>query len=447
MVDKVEKDFGLISSVFGGILNQKDTGRLKLLLNNRLTYSTSVNQIMSITSDEACVLLGAGKTSDRSLYRTIEKVGRLAPIIVEKYQDVIKQQGFVDKNQNMDWSSSFFTGKKAEMSEFGYSRDRRPDKKQITFGISVGISGVPSALTVQNGNILDKKHFNETYNVAKRIMEKGSVLIFDCGANTKANKQRIVTDGFHYLTLKPKKVNVYRRHITQFKKSEKVQFNMDDKEYFAVKIKEGSEYQYIYFCLPLLEDQIHKKQRKFERRKKKGNELAKKAAKNKAVDRFPSEKGWIELYPELQLTVGVIENPYITGVEGFFILESTINTNPIEMLNVYKQRDAAEKLIRNLKEGIEIRPIRHFTRDAIIGSIVIAFLAESLINLTQLSCKNPLVKNVKLLKKYLTNLTLTFVYPENRFKFLVVSNVSPPISELFGDFWRKYESKDLNLRW
>ena len=143
------------------------------------------------------------------------------------------------------------------------------------------------------------------------------------------------------------------------------------------------------------------------------------------------------------MTTGIIKNPYITGVEGFFILESTVDANSIEILNIYKQRDAAEKLIWNLKEGIEIRPIRHFTKDAII----IAFLEEFLISLTQLSCKNSIVKNVKLLKKYLTNLAVTFVYPENRFKFQIVSNISPPISELFGNFVQKYESKNLNLRW
>ncbi len=447
VVDKVEKDFGLISSVFGDVLGPNDIGRVKILLNNRLTYSTSVNQIMSITPNETCELLDVGKVSDRSLYRTIVKVGRHANIIIEKYQDNIKKNEAVDKNQNIDWSSLFFQGKTAEMAEFGYSRDRRPDKKQVTFGISTGINGVPSALTIQNGNVLDKIHFTETYKIVRRIMESGSLLIFDCGANTKANKEKIVADGFHYLTLKPKKVSTYKRYIIEFKKSEKIKFKVDDKEYIAVKIKEGNEYQYIYFCKPLLEDQIHKKQRKFEIKKKTGNELAKKAEKHKIVDRFPSEKGWIELYPELQLTLGIIENPYITGVEGFFILESTVDASPVEILSIYKQRDAAEKLIRNLKEGIEIRPIRHFTKNAIIGAIVIAFLAESLISLTQLSCKNPLVKNVKLLKKYLTNLTLTFVYPENGFRFQVVSNVSPPILELFGDFWRKYETKNLHLRW
>jgi len=59
-------------------------------------------------------------------------------------------------------------------------------------------------------------------------------------------------------------------------------------------------------------------------------------------------------------------------------LESSVGADPLEILKTYKQRDAAEKPIQNLKEEIEIG---HWKTSAIIGSILIAFLAESLINL------------------------------------------------------------------
>ena len=447
VIDKVENDFGMVSSVFDGIMGPAYIGRLKLLLNNRLTYATSVHQILPTVSEETCALLGAKDVAERSLYRTVEKVGLLAPLIVERYQDFVKAKDLADKDQNIDWSSTFFEGKKAELGAFGYSRDRRPDKRQITFGIATGINGVPTALTIQNGNVLDKKHFVETYNVVKRIMQKGSLLIFDCGANTKENKAQIVKDGFGYLTLKPKKVGVYKKYIAIFKSLEKSEIGIGGNTYITAKVKEGDEFQYIYFSKILLETQILGKNRKFERRKETGNKLAKKAGKHKAVEKYPCEKGWVELYPELQTALGCVENPYINGIEGFFILESTVDASPEDMLRIYKQRDAAEKLVRNMKEGIELRPIRHWSKYAIIGAILIAFLTESVISLTQISCKNPLVKNVKLLKKFLTNLTVTFVYPSGRFRFTIVSNISPPILELLGDFVHRYETKDLDLRW
>ena len=54
----------------------------------------------------------------------------------------------------------------------------------------------------------------------------------------------------------------------------------------------------------------------------------------------------------LQKVLGRIKNPYITGLEGYFILESSVNDEPEKILRVYKNKDKAEKFIRNLKENI-----------------------------------------------------------------------------------------------
>ena len=140
-------------------------------------------------------------------------------------------------------------------------------------------------------------------------------------------------------------------------------------------------------------------------------------------------------------------NPNITGLEGYFILESSVDADPISMLKLYKQRDKAEKLIRNIKEGTDLRPIRHFSKKGIMGYVLIVFLADFIINLTLLIARNPLVKNVKVLKNYLTDLTVTVVYPPNGFKFHILANASPEIISIFGHFIDRYRDKSLDLRW
>ena len=57
------------------------------------------------------------------------------------------------------------------------------------------------------------------------------------------------------------------------------------------------------------------------------------------------------------------------------------------------------------------------------------------------------MKNVKLLKKYLNNLTLTVVYPKNAFSFRILSNISQEVLGILGDFVYRYEDKSLKLRW
>ena len=114
----------------------------------------------------------------------------------------------MDDLQISDFSSSYFEGKNAEFAAHGYSRDHRPDKKQVTWGISTAISGIPTALTIQRGSVQDKTHMREMLRVCMKILNKGSLLMFDCGANTPKIKDTIVENCLHYLTLKPKKVGI-----------------------------------------------------------------------------------------------------------------------------------------------------------------------------------------------------------------------------------------------
>jgi len=198
-----------------------------------------------------------------------------------------------------------------------------------------------------------------------------------------------------------------------------------------------------FFSPELYRDQIKIKEKKFQREKERGNKILSRRKR----ERIPCDKGWIELIPHLQKTIVDIGNPYINGIEGFFILESSLDAEPEKILLLYKERDKAEKFIRNLKEGVELHPVRHWNRWCIIGIFFICFLANFLINLTMILSNFSPVKNVKLLKKSLINLSMTVVYPPNGFRFHVLSNVTPRILAIFGDFIRCYEDKSLSLRW
>ncbi|MGC8620273.1 MAG: hypothetical protein ACP5LA_07250, partial [Thermoplasmata archaeon] len=129
------------------------------------------------------------------------------------------------------------------------------------------------------------------------------------------------------------------------------------------------------------------------------------------------------------------------------------------------------------------RQLRHWNQNLVKGLFFIIFLTEFIINLTRFigseKLKNnissvnrsdirdkniphknvkkfdsnikemgeDLVKNIKLLKKHLNLLTKTIIYPETGFKFHVISNITPQITHIFGNFIKNYEDKTLNLRW
>jgi hypothetical protein len=97
-----------------------------------------------------------------------------------------------------------------------------------------------------------------------------------------------------------------------------------------------------------------------------------------------------------------------------------------------------------MKEGTDLRPIRHFSDDAIVGYILIVFLTNCLIQLTHLLNKDSVVKNGKLLKKYINNLTVTIIYYPNRPKIKIISNFSEDIRSILGDFVEKYMKNQLS---
>jgi transposase len=450
LVDKIDAEYGFFDKVLGGLGGKAKTlvQSTKLFIYNRLNECFSTNHLLSGYSTELFSLLKfKNLPSDRTLYRDLERIGKNHVFVLENYQSLIQDEGLVPDTQFFDFSSSYFEGKMCPFAELGYSRDGQPGKKQLTFGVATGINDIPSALTIQNGNMQDKTHFRFMLKASEAILENGSLLIFDTGGNTKENKLLVREKGFHYLTLKPKKVGPYKKMIAHFQQISKKEFTINGNTYQCGKFSVGEETNYIFFSEKLKQDQLALKERKFRRELEKNKGILKKTKEGREIDEFFTEEGIVTTKGRLQTTLEQIGNHRINGLEGYFILESSLNIEPERALALYKDKDKAEKLFRSIKEGTELRPMRHWSKDAIIGYILVIFLTNFLVNLTLLRAPNPVVKNTKLLKKYLSKLTLVVIYPPSGFKFSILANICPEITGILGDFIEKYRDKALPMRW
>lgn len=441
LIDKADAQTGFFKTVFDGIGGKARDfiPAIKLLMINKLEESVAIHRLLDFMPMEKLSLLGFRKgISDRTLNRTLERLGEKSQFVIDHYQQWIKENKLNDKIQNVDFSSSYFEGNDCTLAKLGYSRDHQPGKPQITYGISIGANRIPTALTIQKGNVNDRTHMKKMLKLCSRILISKSLLVFDCGANTKKNKEKILKLGFHYLTLRGKKVGPYKEAITFFRGSDQEKIETTNSVCFCAKREKNEEFQYIFFSQKLAEDQLAKKKRKFERELEKGMSLEKKVLAGKELGRQVYDEGWIISEGKLQKTLGKVANPYITGIEGFFILESSFHLEASEILRLYREKDVVEKFIRDLKEGAEMRPIRHWSDEAVIGYVLLVFLTNALVNLTQFLAKNALVKNLKVLKKYLNNLTVSVIYPKGWFKMEVITNFSAEMKALFGDFLKKY---------
>ena len=443
LIKKVDKEFNFFGSIFGGLKGKTKhlIESVKAFINNRLDKCVSLSQITQNYPQEWFECLSFKEIpKERTLYRDLERIGAKYKFVVEKYQQLLKRKNLIDNKQFADFSSAFFEGDKAELGALGYSRDNQPGKRQITFGVRTGMNGIPSALTIQKGNVQDKKHMNFMLKISGKILEKGSLLIFDCGGNTEGNRDKIIELEFNYLTLKPRHRETYKKYIQIYRKSSKEVIYVNGIKYKCVKVKDENV-KYIFHSKNLYKKLRKNRSKKFQKALLKGDKILAKINRGKPIAEHISREGNIIMKGEVQTSLSEIANPFITNLEGFFILECSVEDEPYKVLKLYKNKDLAEKLIRNMKEGTELRPINHITKEAIIGYLVIVFLANCLIQLTHFLNKSNVDKNLKLLKKSLNSLTLTVIYDKSVFKFSILSNISQEIRGILGDSLKEFAEK------
>lgn len=443
LINKVDKQYNLFEKVFAQLKGKTKhmIESVRMFINNRLDKCVSVSNLTEMYPQEWFECLGFKENpKERTIYRDLERIGLKYKFIIEKTQQLLKLHNLIDKIQFADFSSAFFEGDKAELGALGYSRDNQPGKKQIVFGISTGMNGIPSGLTIQKGNVQDKKHMSYMLKLVKVVLEIGSLVIFDCGGNTEENKVEIISSNLNYLTLKPRHRETYKKYIKLYKSSAKEVFYVNSIKYKCAKIIDENV-KYIFHSKSLYRKLRKNRDKKFQRELKKNDKILDKIKKGKEICRYISRKGDIITKGEIQKTLSDVRNPYITDLEGFFILESSVNEEAYKILKLYKNKDYAEKLIRNMKEGTELRPINHISKEAIIGYMVVVFLANLIVQLSHLSNNGNVDKNLKLLKKSLNRLTLTMIYDKSVFKFSVLSNISDEIRALLGDSLKGFGEK------
>ncbi|MDG6218917.1 MAG: IS1634 family transposase, partial [Candidatus Thermoplasmatota archaeon] len=111
---------------------------LRALISYKLTDNFSIKRSHDwINRPEVRAEFTLPSFSERTLYRVLETLGTNRDEIISDIQDVLfLRYDFEHTNINMDWTSIVLHGTEARLGKYGYSRDHRPDKKQITVGIT-----------------------------------------------------------------------------------------------------------------------------------------------------------------------------------------------------------------------------------------------------------------------------------------------------------------------
>lgn len=304
-----------------------------------------------------------------------------------------------------DVTSTYFEGeaKRNPMAKRGYSRDHRPDCKQVCIGLVVTRQGFPIGYEVFDGNRIDVTTVEEIVEaMEKRHGKAKRVWVMDRGMTSQGNLEWLREGGRQYLVGTPKSdLRKWEFELAEEDGWEKV------REGLEVKICElpGDDSEGKEVFLLCRSDQRRKKElamhERFSKRiiealesLKRRLERAKKPADRTQVERQigrllgrnsrAAAKFSIDVKQDdtrgsgLRLVWKVNKDweDWALLSEGTYILRSNVvDWTPEELWHTYIQLQEVEAAFRIQKSDLRIRPIWHQREDRVLAHILVCFLA------------------------------------------------------------------------
>ena len=145
------------------------------------------------------------KLEDEALYRNLDRLHPNREHIERQLAEKEKTLFNLDDSVYLyDLTSTYFEGqaKANPQAKRGYSRDQRPDCKQVVVGLVVDGDGFPKAHEIFDGNMQDRRSLDQMLDVLEKRTGKrlGATVIVDRGMAFDENLEQIRKRGLHYLT-------------------------------------------------------------------------------------------------------------------------------------------------------------------------------------------------------------------------------------------------------
>ena len=336
-------------------------------------------------------------TKDR-LYRTLD--GLLA-VKAEIEQDLKSRLGSLFRLEYdvllYDLTSSYFEGEAKEnrLARRGYSRDHRPDCKQIVLALVVTREGFPLAHEVLAGNTQDVQTVKRIVTtIESRFGKCQRVWVMDRGMISEENLKFLSGEDRHYLiATKRSALSAFLEELTNGERWEAIREEVEVKPIE----REGVAYLLVR-SMPR-----RRKERAMRKRQLTGMHHALKrlresvrAGRLRNRDKVLERVGRLkERYPKAArlVTISVARRgrPAVDwrwkpeairaalAQDGAYLLKSNYtHWSAKEFWETYLQLTVAERAFRTLKSELKIRPLWHQLDGRVEGHVMICFLAYTL---------------------------------------------------------------------
>jgi len=159
---------------------------------------------------------------------------------------------------NIDTTSVAVYTKGTSLYDFGYSRDKRPDLRQVNFGATElrDPINIPIDLSIDRGNTSDPVRFVKIVDEITGGLRDDSLFVFDAGGDAKKVLDRITERNTRYITGKRLDVSDGLR-ISRFDKNEAMCVDKNEGVYCQRKMFESSgKTVYLFYSEKLYRDKM-----------------------------------------------------------------------------------------------------------------------------------------------------------------------------------------------
>jgi hypothetical protein len=339
-------------------------------------------------------LLAVQEADENELYAAmdwlLERQGAIEQRLAKRY---LKPGGLV----LYDLSSTYVEGEHCPLAKRGYSRDGRPDKAQIEFGLLTNAAGMPVAIEAFAGNTADPATFqSQVAKVKERFGVAEVVWTADRGMLTGAQVtklQEIV--GASWITA------LRAPTIKQLLEAGTIQPSLFDSQNLAEVYDERYPGERLVVCHnPFLAEKRARKREDMLRATER--ELGKVRA---MVERGAAGRGGLRGEAAIGERVGRVVNKYKmakhfsrtisqdsftysrneasiaqeAALDGLYVLRTNVPPEELDTAGVvlaYKSLSHVEQAFRHFKlSDLEVRPIYHYTEPRVRAHLLLCLLA------------------------------------------------------------------------
>jgi DDE family transposase len=294
-----------------------------------------------------------------------------------------------------DVSSSYFEGRCCPLARYGYSRDGKRDKLQITFGLLTNAEGCPVAIEVFEGNTADPKTLSSVIaKLRAQFALKRVVLVGDRGMITSARirDELAAPEGLDWITA------LRAPQIRELLEGGTLQLSLFDQRDLAELTEPAYPGQRLIACRnPLMAAERARKRNDLlaatERQLGQISAATRRArnplhGKARIALRVGGVLGRYKMRKHFRLTIEETGFTFVrddasiareAALDGIYVVRTSVPAAALasdEAVRAYKRLAEVERAFRSLKSvDLKVRPIHHRLEDRVRAHILLCMLA------------------------------------------------------------------------